>query len=100
MAHRVSSFKWSQTVAADLQRIAEFIRDFNPRLEQETVSAIIERATALRQYPRIGQRREVYENGTELRALLAGKRYRVIYEVHFNDDVEIMQVLDVRSDNR
>lgn len=94
------SFKWSQTAVDDLQRIAEFIRAFNPALEQKIVTFIIDRATILRQYPRLGQRREIRAAGTELRALLAGKPYRIVYEVQPNDDVEIMQVLDVRSDNK
>ena len=93
----MSSFKWSQKATRNLQQIAEYIRGFNPAAEVVIVGAIVERADVLREYPRIGLCREVDAAGTELRALLAGKRYRTVYEVHLNDEVEIMQVLDVRS---
>lgn len=50
----MSSFKWAATASDDLQRIAEFIREYNPAQEVETVSNIIEKASILRQSPRIG----------------------------------------------
>ena len=96
----MSSYKWSESAATDLQRIAEFIREFNPELEQRIIGAIIERATILRRFPRLGTRREVDENGTELRTLLAGSRYRLIYQVTVANEVVILQVLDVRSEPR
>jgi len=94
----MSSLKWSATVSDDLQRIAEYIREYNPAKEQETVGFIIDKTNILLQYPRVGQRRETAANGTELRTLLVSKRYRVLYDVTLADDIEILQVLDLRSD--
>jgi plasmid stabilization system protein ParE len=94
----MSSFKWSATATGDLQRIAEYIRDTYPAQEHRTISTIINKANFLTQHPRLGQRRETDEMGTELRTLLVSKRYRVLYEVTFADDVEILQVIDLRSD--
>lgn len=99
MARRMSSLKWSEVAADDLQRIAEHIRAYSPKLEQTTISFIIDRADVLRKYPRIGRPWEVAIADVELRTILAGKRYRFIYQVNAQDDVEILQVLDVRSDN-
>ena len=94
----MSSLKWSATASDDLQRIAEYIREYNPAKEQETVGFIIDKTTILFQYPRVGQRREIAVDGTELRTLLVSKLYRVLYDVTLADDVEILQVLDLRSD--
>lgn len=94
----MSSLKWSATASDDLQRIAEYIREYNLAKEQETVGFIIDKTNILLQYPRVGQRREIAANGTELRTLLVSKRYRVLYDVTLADDIEILQVLDLRSD--
>ena len=93
-------FRWSETAADDLQRIAEHIRAYNPGLEHSTIGFIVERADILRQYPRIGRPWETDDAEVELRTIVAGKRYRLIYQVSTQDDVEILQVLDVRSDNQ
>lgn len=96
----MSTYKWTVGAADDLQRIAEFIRGYSPATEQAVVGRIVERADMLHQYPRLGSRREVLEEGVELRSLLVGPRYRVIYEVDLDDNVLILQVLDNRSDNK
>ncbi len=93
--------KWTSTAADDLQRIAEFIREFRPASEQAIVGSLVEKTNnLLLDHPRIGQQREVKADGTELRSLLVGKHYRIVYEVSLADKVEIMQVLDLRSDNK
>lgn len=96
----MSSYKWTMGAADDLQRIAEFIREYSPATEQAVIGRIVDRADILQQHPRLGLWRELLEEGTELRSLLATPRYRVIYEVDPDDNVTILQVLDTRSDNR
>ncbi|WP_072008580.1 type II toxin-antitoxin system RelE/ParE family toxin [Hymenobacter sp. IS2118] len=76
--------RWSETAADDLQRIAEHIRAYNSRLEHATIGFIVERADVLRKYPRIGIQKgpQTVLAGKEKRTLLAGKRYRLVCEVH------------------
>jgi len=94
----VNQLKWNATALDDLQRIAEFIREHAFAKEQATISALVERTNQLRSQPRSGQKRETLSNGTEIRSLLIGKHYRLLYAVALSGDVTITQVLDLRSD--
>jgi len=97
----MSRLQWSRTAVANLQHIAEFIREYSPVREQQVMESIIAGANQLATLPRSGQKREVLPSGREIRTLLVTKRYRLVYAVEVaTDDVVILQVLDVRSDHQ
>ena len=95
----MSKFSWSQRATKDLQRIAEYIRGYNVEKEVEITTMLIVAADQLRAQPHSGQKRETLSDGSMLRSLLVRKKYRLVYRVASSGDVEILQVLDVRSDN-
>ena len=57
--------RWSETAADDLQRIAEYIRNYDPRMEESTIGFIIDRADILLKYPRIGPLHETNPTNVE-----------------------------------
>ena len=94
----MSRLKWTPTAVADLQRIAEFIREHNPAREQRIIALIIDRTGQVEMHPRSDQQREIRDDGTEIRSLLVSKHYRVKYAVAPNNSVNILEVIDLRSD--
>ena len=95
----MSQLAWNPTALADIQRIAEFIREHRPGKEQAIIGALIDRARQLETQPRSGQMRTSQPDGTEIRSLLVGKYHRLKYAVAPNDDVTILEVIDLRSDH-
>lgn len=90
---------WNPSALEDLQRIAEYTREFTPEKEQQLIGGLVAKADQLRTFPHIGQKQSELSGGArEVRTLLAVKRYRLVYLVAPNDDVTILQVLDLRSD--
>jgi len=94
----MSHLSWSQRATKDLQKIAEYIRSYNVDKELEITTMLIFSVDQLRAQPHSGQKRDTLPDGSILRSLLVRKKYRLVYRVTPNDDVEILQVIDVRSD--
>ena len=94
----MSYISWSQRATKDLQKIAEFIRSYSADKEYEVTALLIASADQLRRQPYSGQKRETMLDGSELRSLLVSKKYRLVYKITLADDVEILQVLDLRSE--
>ena len=94
----MSHFSWSQRATKDLQIIPEYIREYNADKEYEVTTTLVSSADQLRNQPHSGQQRETLLDGSTIRSLLVRKKYRLVYRVTPNDDVEILQVIDVRSD--
>jgi addiction module RelE/StbE family toxin len=94
----MSHLSWSQRATKDLQKIAEYIRSYSLDKEVEVTTTLIVSADQLRVQPHSGQKRDTLSDGSILRSLLVRKKYRLVYRVTPSDDVEILQVIDVRSD--
>ena len=89
---------WNPTAIDDLQRVAEYVREHTPLKEQSIIGNIVTRANQLENFPYSGQKSEELSVGREVRTLLVTKHYRILYEMKANDDVTILQILDLRSD--
>lgn len=94
----MSHFSWSQRATKDLQGIAEYIRSYNAEKEYEVTTMLILSADQLRNQPHSGLKREILSDGSVLRSLLVKKIYRLVYRVTPSDDVEILQIIDLRSE--
>ncbi|RYE91326.1 MAG: type II toxin-antitoxin system RelE/ParE family toxin [Cytophagaceae bacterium] len=93
----MNHISWSRCAMKDLQKIAEFIRLYNVDREYEVTALLIASADQLRRQPHSRQKRETMPDGSELRSPLVSKKYRLVYKVTLADDVGILQVLDLRS---
>ncbi|RZK30417.1 MAG: type II toxin-antitoxin system RelE/ParE family toxin [Hymenobacter sp.] len=94
----MNHISWSQRATKDLQKIAEFIRSYSIDKEHEITALLVASADQLRRQPYSGQKRETMPDGSELRSLLVSKKYCLVYKITFTGDVEILQFLDLRSD--
>lgn len=95
----MATVTWNRLALDDLQRIAEYIRETNPLKEQQFLGDIIKKAEQLAQQPRSGQQVANLSTATsEVRTLLVTRSLRLLYQVTPADDVFILQVLDLRSD--
>jgi plasmid stabilization system protein ParE len=96
----MNTLRWSRVASRHLQQIAEFIRSHSPAQEVRTVDELIARADQLRALPRSGQLREQLPEGLEIRTLLVRSRYRLVYSVEEAGMVNILQILDLRSEGQ
>lgn len=99
MADRTRPVRWSRVATADLVRIAEFLRETNPATESKMISQLIDKASQLEVNSRLGQVwHHAPESTAEIRTLLVGRKYRLVYEVA-PAQIMVLQVLDMRRNN-
>ena len=91
---------WNPTAISKLQDIAEHIRTYKPGKEQEFINGFIDKVESLlSSFPHMGQLIDALSSARqEFRTLLLYKHYRLLYKVHANDDVTILQIIDLRSE--
>lgn len=73
--------QWSRRATLDLQRIAEYLREQSPAREEAATSQLIASSQQLATRPRQRLRREGLAEVGEIRTLLVGKNYRLVYEI-------------------
>lgn len=95
----MSRVTWSRRATADLQRLAEFTRQYSPAKETELVTKLVNATEQLEQFPHSAPQYRLLPDGSPSRSLVVGKHHRLIYGVDAQDNVTILQVLDTRSDN-
>jgi plasmid stabilization system protein ParE len=83
-----------------LQNIAEHIRIYQPAKEQRFITEFIDKAEdLLSSFPHMGQLIDTLSSARqEFRTLLLYKHYRLLYEVDTDEDVSILQIIDLRSE--
>lgn len=84
----------------DLQRVAEFTRQQSREKELELTTSLVKATEQLRAFPYSGSVYRASAADPESRSLLVGKMHRLVYKVDEADEVTILQVLDMRSDNK
>ena len=81
--------RWTAPAAADLERIADYIREKNPVAEREVVRAILEGISNLRTFPHSARPGEVA--GTRELVIARYPAYVVVYRVK-EEFIEILHV--------
>ncbi|WP_375419315.1 type II toxin-antitoxin system RelE/ParE family toxin [uncultured Hymenobacter sp.] len=100
MADQIALVRWSRVAANNLAEIAEFLRETSATAETQTISLLLEKANQLETNPQSGQLWvHAPERQAEIRTLLVGKKYRLVYEVVSPTQVLILQVLNMRRNN-
>lgn len=100
MADQIALVRWSRVATTNLVELAEFLRENSRASENKTISSLIEKANQLESNPQMGQIwPHAPESPAEIRTLLVGKNYRLVYEVVSPTQVVILQVLNMRRNN-
>ncbi|HYV90727.1 MAG TPA: type II toxin-antitoxin system RelE/ParE family toxin [Chitinophagales bacterium] len=86
----MAKIRWNKIALDDLDNIAEYIAKDSERYAAITIQKIFDRADHLKLFP-FGGRKVPEMNHENIRELIEGN-YRIIYEVHSQDDIEILTV--------
>src|SRR5258706_10558214 len=86
----MAKLRWNKIALDDLEQIAEYIAKDSERYAARTVQKIFDRAEILKASP-YGGRKVPEMNYENIRELIEGN-YRIIYEIHSKDDIEILTV--------
>ena len=86
----MAKIRWNKIALDDLDKIAEYIAKDSGKYAAITIQKIFDRADLLKRSP-YGGRKVPEMNRENIRELIEGS-YRIIYEVHSKEDVEILTV--------
>ncbi len=85
----MAEIRWTEEAVRWLQDIYDYISRDNPRVAQNVVDGIVEKAQILKRFPKIGYKYQDEQDG-EIRILLYG-HYRIAYIIK-GSVVEILGV--------
>jgi plasmid stabilization system protein ParE len=86
----MAKIRWNKIALDDLDKIAEFIARDSERYAAITIQKIFNHTDLLKIFPH-GGRKVPEMNHENIRELIEGS-YRIMYEVHSEEDVEILTV--------
>jgi len=89
--------EWSAAALADLDRFADFLHQHHPSLAREVARAIIARAGALAEQPRLGRAIAGSEQYRQIVLRVANAAYAYQYRID-GDRVVILRVLHGREE--
>ena len=86
----MAKLRWNKVALKDLEQIAEYIARDSELYAARTVQKIFNRVEILKLSP-YGGRKVPEMNHENIRELIEGN-YRIVYEVHSKEDIEILIV--------